>query len=208
MTLTRFLCRIALNTLHSASKLLKAPSNCRFRTLTAMIVPSDSISLYIKPKPPVPSKLLSQKLFVPWESSWYDIILWSTEGNVIGNGICMLHCGYLLRIMTSAAKIIIDAMARMIYLCKTCFTLDPREVGLVQGGTPKIGFPQSASLPKNDYVVKFAKGLVDGIFPNSLWKTNSNTWDMEVSQEIQLIHSPQLSKKLWNVSLEWVLWHV
>ena len=72
--------------------------------------------------------------------------------------------------MISAAKIIIDAVAGTIYLSKTCFTLDPREVELVQGGTPKIGFPQSASLPKNDFVVKFAKGPMDGIFPNSLLK--------------------------------------
>ena len=82
----------------------------------------------------------------------------------------MLHCGCLLRIMTSATKIIIDAMAGTIYLSKTCFTLDPREVGLVQGGTPKIGFPQSASLPKNDSAVKFAKCPVDGISPDSLLK--------------------------------------
>ena len=63
--------------------------------------------------------------------------------------------------MTSAAKIIIDAMTGTIYLSKTCFTFDPREVGLVQGGTPKIGFPQSASLPINDFAVKFAKGPLE-----------------------------------------------
>ena len=80
----------------------------------------------------------------------------------------MLHCGCLLHIMTSAAKIIIDAMARTIYLSKTCLTLDPREVGLVKGGTSKTGFPQSASLPKNDFALKFAKGPPDGISPDNL----------------------------------------
>ena len=171
MTLTRFLCRIDLNTLHSASKLLKAPSNCWLRTLTATIVPSDSIPLYTKPKPPVPSKLLSQKLFVPRQSSWYDIILWSTSGNVIGKlGMCMLHCRSLLSIVTSAAKIISDAMTGTIYMSKKFFTLDPWQLGLVQGGTPKIGFPQSASLPINDFTVKFAKGPLDGIFPDNLLK--------------------------------------
>ena len=37
MTLRRFLCRIVRKTLHSASKLLKALDNCKFRTLIATI---------------------------------------------------------------------------------------------------------------------------------------------------------------------------
>ena len=36
-------------------------------------------------------------------------------------------------------------MAGTIYLSKSCFTLDRwEEIGLVQGGTLKIGFPQSS----------------------------------------------------------------
>ena len=82
----------------------------------------------------------------------------------------MLHLGFLLSIMTSDAKIINDAMVGTIYLRKSCFTFNPRELGLVQGGTPKIGFPQSALLPKNDFLVKFAKGPQDGISPDKLLK--------------------------------------
>ena len=40
----------------------------------------------------------------------------------------------------------------------------------MQGGTPKIGFPQSSSLPKNDLAVKFIKTPPDGISPDSLLK--------------------------------------
>ena len=38
----------------------------------------------------------------------------------------------------------------------------------MQGRTPKIDFPQSASLPKNDSALKFAKGPLDGISPHNL----------------------------------------
>ena len=79
----------------------------------------------------------------------------------------MLYCGCLLSIMTSVAKIIIDAMLGTIYLSKSCFTLASLELGLVQGGTPKIEFPQSASLPKNDSALKFAKGPPEGISPDN-----------------------------------------
>jgi hypothetical protein len=83
MTFTRFLCWIVCKTLHSASKVLKALNNCKFRTLIATLVPSKSTPLYTEPKPSYPSKLLSQKLFVPWQSSRYDIILCSNTGNVL-----------------------------------------------------------------------------------------------------------------------------
>jgi len=56
------------------------------------------------------------------------------------------------------------------YLSKLCFTSDPFELGFGQGGTSKIGFPQSASFPKNDLAVKFVKGPLDGISPDSLLK--------------------------------------
>ena len=83
----------------------------------------------------------------------------------------MLHCGCLLSIMTSDTMIIIDAITGTIYLRKNCFILDLREeLGLVQGGTPKIGFPQSALLPKKDFFVKFTKWPPDGISPDSLLK--------------------------------------
>ena len=60
-------------------------------------------------------------------------------------------------------------MAGTIYLSKSCFTLDCwEEIGLVQGGTPKIGFPQSSSLPKNDFVVKFRNTPLNGISFDSL----------------------------------------
>ena len=75
-------------------------------------------------------------------------------------------------------------MARIIYLSKSCFTLDRwEEIGLVQGGTPKIGFPQTSSLPKNDFAVKFIKTPLDWTSLDSLLNENSNTWDMEVPQE-------------------------
>ena len=40
----------------------------------------------------------------------------------------------------------------------------------MQGGTPKIGFPQSSSLPKYDFAMKFIKTPPDGISPDSLLK--------------------------------------
>jgi hypothetical protein len=58
-------------------------------------------------------------------------------------------------------------MAGRKYLSKLCFTFDPLELGLGQGITPKIGFPQSALFPKNDLAVKFANGPIDGISPDS-----------------------------------------
>ena len=62
-------------------------------------------------------------------------------------------------------------MAGIIYLSKICFTLDCwEEIWLVQGGTPKIEFPQRSSLPKNDSTVKFIKTPLDGISPDSLLK--------------------------------------
>ena len=60
-------------------------------------------------------------------------------------------------------------MVGIIYLSKSCCTLDRwEEIGLVQGGTPKIGFPQTSSLPKNDFAVKFIKTPPDWISPDSL----------------------------------------
>ena len=65
----------------------------------------------------------------------------------------------------------IDSMVGIIYLRKICFTLDHWEgIWLVQGGTPKIGFPQRSSLPKNDSIVKFIKTPLDGVSPDSLLK--------------------------------------
>ena len=82
----------------------------------------------------------------------------------------MLDCGCLLSIMTNATKIIIDPMVGTIYLSESCFTFDPWELRLVQGGTPKVEFPQSATLPKNDSAVKFAKGPPNGISLDKLLK--------------------------------------
>jgi hypothetical protein len=54
------------------------------------------------------------------------------------------------------------------YLSRLCFTIDPLEPELGQGRTPKIGFPQSALFPENDFAMKFAKGPLNGISPDSL----------------------------------------
>jgi hypothetical protein len=61
-------------------------------------------------------------------------------------------------------------MAGRKYLSRLCFTSDPFELGLGQGGTSKIGFLQSALFPKNDLTVKFAKSPLDGISHDSLLK--------------------------------------
>ena len=59
----------------------------------------------------------------------------------------------------------------------------------MQGGTPKIGFPQSSSLPKNDFAI-FIKTPPDGISLDSLLKDKfkylryeSALRDLEIASE-------------------------
>jgi len=62
------------------------------------------------------------------------------------------------------------AMVGRKYLSRHCFTFDPLEPEFGQGRTQKIGFPQSALFPENDFAVKFGKGPLDGISMDSLLK--------------------------------------
>ncbi|KAL3634077.1 hypothetical protein CASFOL_021131 [Castilleja foliolosa] len=63
-TWTKFLCRTLLRTSHSVSKLRTTLSNCKLKTFTATINPSESVALKTEPKPPVPKYGISLQIAI------------------------------------------------------------------------------------------------------------------------------------------------
>lgn len=199
MILIRFWWRILCRISHSTSKLLNAPSSCKFKTFIETIIQFESVPLYTDPRLLLSSKLFALNPSVACISSWWEILLHGTRGDksTSERNSAFLFWN-LFQIATRATQIIVNQSTRNMYFSISVGVLFlGRGATSLHGGTCSHGAPQSASLDKNDAARKFINGPLVGISPRSLLKVTFKYLRYEsVSKDLGI--SPD--KLLWERS--------